>query len=78
MSNLESCLDALGQALLISVADILSAFWQLPVAEEHIDGTACVIPAGKYCFKWMPFGESNALWLFQHVMPLAMGHPRRG
>ena len=30
--NLESCLDDLGQALFISVADILSAFWRLPVA----------------------------------------------
>ena len=78
MPNLESCLDALGQALLISVADILSAFWQLPVAEEHIDRTACVIPAGKYRFKWMPFRESNVLWLVQHVMPLALGHPGRG
>ena len=38
MPNLESCLDAVGDALLISVADILSTFWQLPVAEGHVTG----------------------------------------
>ncbi|CAB1120564.1 unnamed protein product [Ectocarpus sp. CCAP 1310/34] len=74
MPNLESCLDAVGQALYITVADILSAFWQIPVAEEHVDRTAFVTPTGKYCFKRMPFGVANAPWLFQHVMSLALGH----
>ena len=74
MPNLESCLDAVGDALYITVADILSAFWQLLVAEEHVDRTAFVTPGGKYCFKRMPFGVANATWLFQHVMSLALGH----
>ena len=74
MPNLESCLDAVGDALYITVADILSAFWQLPVAEEHVDRTAFVTPSGKYCFKRMPFGVANAPWLFQHVMYLGLGH----
>ena len=63
-----------GDALYISVADVLSAFWQVPVAEEHVDRTALVTPSGKYCFKRMPFGVANAPWLFQHVMSLALGH----
>ena len=74
MPNLESCLDAVGEALYISVADILSAFWQLPVAEKHDDRTAFVTPRGKYCFKRMPFGVANAPWLFQHVTSLALDH----
>ena len=49
MPNLESCLNAVGDALCISVAHILSAFWQLPVAEGHVDRTAFVTPRGKYC-----------------------------
>ena len=65
MPNLESCLDAVGDALYITVADILSAFWQIPVAEEHVDRTAFVTQNGKYCFKRMPFGVANAPWLFQ-------------
>ena len=49
--NLDSCLDAVGGVKFISTADALSAFWQLPVAEEHIDRTAFVTPTGKFCFK---------------------------
>ncbi|CAB1100355.1 unnamed protein product [Ectocarpus sp. CCAP 1310/34] len=74
MPNLESCLDAVGDALYITVADILSAFWQIPVAEEHVDRIAFVTHNGKYCFKRMPFGVANAPWLFQHVMSIALGH----
>ena len=74
MPNLESCLDTVGDALYITVADILSAFWQLPVVEEHVDRTVFVTPSGKYCFKRMPFGVANPPWLFQHVMSLALGH----
>ena len=74
MPNLESCLDAVGDALYISVADILSAFWQLPVAEGHVDRTASVTPRGKFCFKRIPFGVANAPWPFQHVMSLALVH----
>ena len=74
MPNLESCLDADGDVLYISVADILSAFWLLSVAEGHVDRTASVTPRGKYCFKRMPVEVANAPWLFQHVMSLALGH----
>ena len=58
--NLDSCLDAVGEALYNSVADILSAFWQLPVAAEHVDRTAFVTPSGKYCVKRIPFGVANS------------------
>lgn len=53
MPNVESCLDAVGDALYITVADILGAFWQLPVAGDHVDRTAFVTQSGKYCFKRM-------------------------
>lgn len=74
LPNLETCLDAVGTAAFISVADILSAFWQLPVDEDHIERTAFVTPSGKYCFLRMPFGVCNAPWLFQHMMSLTLGH----
>ena len=72
--NLKTCLDAVGDALYISVADILSAFWQPPVVKGYVDRTAFVTPRGKYCFKRMPFGVANAPWLFKHGMSLALGH----
>ena len=34
--SLGYCLDAVGGVKFISTGDVLSAFWQLPVAEEHI------------------------------------------
>ena len=74
LPNLDSCLDAVGGVKIISTADVLSTFWQLPVEEEHIDRTASVTPAGKFCFKRMPFGVCNAPWLFQHMMSVTFGH----
>lgn len=74
MPNLKSCLDAVGEALYISVCDILSGFWRIPVAEEHIDRTAFVTLHGEYCCKRMPFGVCNAPWLFQQIMSVAPGH----
>ena len=74
LPNLDSCLDAVGGVKFISTADVLSAFWQLPVAEEHIDRTAFVTPTGKFCFKRMPFGVCNAPWLFQHMMSVTFSH----
>ena len=74
MPNLESYLDAVGTALYISVADILNAFWQLPVAEGHVNRTAVVTPRGKYRFKRMPFGATNTPWLFRQIMSLGLGH----
>ena len=67
-------MDAVGDAINIPVVDILSAFWQLPVAQVHVDRTAFVTPRGKYCFKCMSFGVANAPWLFQHVISVALGH----
>ena len=74
LPNLDSCLDAVGGVKFISTADVLSAFWQLPVAEEHIDRAAFVTPTGKFCFKRMPFGVCKAPWLFQRVMSVTLGH----
>ena len=74
LPNLDSCLEAVGGVKFISTADVLSAVWQLPVAEEHIDRTAFVTPTGKFCFYRMPFGVCNAPWLFQHMMSVTFGH----
>ena len=54
LPHLETCVDSVGTAAFISVADILSAFCQLPVAEDHVERTAFVKPTGKYCFHLCP------------------------
>ena len=65
LPKLDSCLDAVGGVKFISTADVLSAFRQLPVAEEHIDRTAFVTPTGKFCLK---------LCLWEFAMPLSLIH----
>lgn len=72
--NPDSCLDEAGSVKFISIADILTVFRPLPVAEDHIDRTAFVTPAGNFCFKRRPFGVCNAPWLFQPVMCVTFGH----
>ena len=56
MANLERNLDSVGAARFISIADVASAYWQIPVHPDHIERTAFVTNRGKYCFNRMPFG----------------------
>ncbi|CAB1109534.1 unnamed protein product [Ectocarpus sp. CCAP 1310/34] len=59
---MESNLDSVGSAKFISVADVQSAYWQIPVHPDHVERTAFVTNSGKYCYKRMPFGVcQNAL-----------------
>ena len=73
MPNIESHLDAVGGAKFITVADVQSAFHQLPVADLDIESTAFVTEKGKYCFKRMSFGVCNGSWFYQRMMSLALG-----
>ena len=73
MPNIETHLDSVGRAKFITVADVQSAFHQLPVADADIESTAFVTAKDMYCFKRMPFGVCNAPWLYQHMMSLALG-----
>lgn len=80
MPDMTSCIDTVGGAKFISVFDIQSAFWQIPVDEQHVDRTAFVTQHKKYVFKRMPFGIANAPWMFQRIMALTFAHfgPRSG
>lgn len=80
MPDMTSCIDTAGGANYMSVFDIQSAFWQIPVQKDHVDRTAFVTEHGKYVFKRMPFGIANAPWMFQRIMALTFAHfgPRSG
>ena len=73
MPNIQTHPDFVGGAKFITVADLQSAFHQLPVADSDIESTAFVTAKGTYCFKRMPFGVCNAPWLYHHMMSLALG-----
>lgn len=58
MTNMESNL-----ARFISVADIQSACWQIPVRPDHIERTALLVTnSGKYCLK------KDAVWSLQKAV----------
>ena len=63
--NIETHLDAVGGAKFITVADVQSAFHQLPVADSNVESTVFVTAKGKYCLRRMPFGVCNEPWLYQ-------------
>ena len=73
MANLEDIVDTVGGAQFIRVADVQSAYCQIPVDPDHIESTAFVTNSGKYCYKRMPFGVCNAPWLFTEMAHKTLG-----
>ena len=63
-------IDTVGGAEYITICDIQSAYWQIPI-DKDCHKPASVTSKGKYVFKVLPFGIANAPWVFQRVMILA-------
>ena len=74
MPDIESHIDTVGGANFITVCDVQSAYWQIPVAPKDRHKTAFVTSKGKYVFKVLPFGIANAPWIFQRVISLAFAN----
>ena len=74
MPDIESHIDTVGGANFITVCDVQSVYWQIPVAHKDRHKTAFVTSKGKYVFKVLPFGIANAPWILQRVMSLAFAN----
>ena len=74
MPDIESHIDTVGGANFITVCDVQSAYWQIPIAPKDRHKTAFVTSKGKYVFKVLSFGVANAPWIFQRVMSLAFAN----
>ena len=73
-SDIESHIDTVGDANFITVCDVQSAYWQIPIARKDCHKTACVTSKGKYVFKVLPFGIANAPWIFQRVTSIVLAN----
>ena len=74
MPDIESHIDTVGGAKFITVCDVQSAYWQIPIAKKDCHKTAFVTSKGKYVFKVLPFGIANAPWMFQRIVSLAIAN----
>ena len=61
-------------AKFIRVADVQSAYWQIPFHPDHVETTGFITNSGKYCYKRMPFGVCNAPWLLTEMTHKTLGH----
>ena len=74
MPDIESHIDAVDGANFITVCDVQSNYWQIPIVKNDCHKTAFLTSKGKYVFKVPPFGMANAPWMFQHVVSLAFAN----
>ena len=74
MPDIESHIDTVGGAKFITVCDLQSAYWQIPISKKDCHKTVFVTSKGKYVFQVLPFGIANAPWVFQGVLSLAFAN----
>ena len=73
LPRIDDSLAALGGKTFFSVLDLVSGYWQIPVAERDRSKTAFITADGLFEFKVMPFGLTNAPATFQRFMDRVLG-----
>ena len=64
LPRVQEALDVLGKVQYFSSIDMVSGYWQIPMAEEDKDKTAFICSEGLFNFERMPFGLVNAPSVF--------------
>ena len=68
IGSIQDIFDQLSGATIFTTLDLLSGYWQIPVAEKDREKTAFTCHTGLYEFLKMPFGLSHAGSVFQRTM----------
>ena len=72
--RIQEVLESMARATHFSTMDFKSRFWQVSMAPESQQYTACTVGnLGFYEFTRMPFGLCNANATFQHLMQNTLG-----
>ena len=64
VSHIDELIDRVGKANFVTVLDVTTGYWQIPVADKD----KCKKAFGSIQFRVMPFGLSGAPASFQHLM----------
>ena len=68
LPNIEDMYTWLGGKRVYSVLDLLSGYWQVPIAIASQMLTAFITQSGLYAFRVLPFGLRNAPSHFQRIL----------
>jgi hypothetical protein len=68
LPRIDDSLALLGESEWFSVIDLVSGYWQIPVAEEDVHKTAFICSEGLYEWIRLPMGLSNSPATFQQLM----------
>lgn len=66
--QMDTCIDSLGDAIIISALDPKSAYWQMEIDEVNRDKTSFTFPHKLHTFIWELFKLRSALGTFQRTM----------
>lgn len=72
LPRFEDVIDMVGNAKYFSTMDLVSGFWQIPIAPESRHKTAFISHEGLFEFNRVPFGLKNSPVVFQHIMETAL------
>jgi len=73
LPRIEEVLEKLGGSCIFTIMDMISGYWQIPMADEDKEKTAFISPKlGTWQFRVMPFGLTNAPATFQRHMDIIL------
>lgn len=68
LPRIDDSLDQLAGSSYLSIIDLKSGYWQVPMEQEDREKAACCTPDGLFEFTRMPFGLTGAPATFQRLM----------
>lgn len=68
LPTLDTIFAQIGQAKVFTVLDASSAFYMIPLDSKSSELCTFITPFGRYMFKRLPYGLSNAPEIFQHYI----------